>query len=109
MEGNIITFVILFGVGSVFLGLGIYASKKEKPMHFYSGIEVKASEIRDVKAYNKENGIMWIMYSLWYYCAAIVGFFNSVLALILMISSCTIGLWILVVHYKRIEKKYRVK
>ena len=109
MEGSIITFVILFGVGSVFLGIGIYAAKREMPMNFYSGIEVKASEITDVKAYNKENGIMWTLYSFWYYLAAIIGFFNSMVAFILMFSSCTIGLWLLVVHYKRIEKKYRVK
>ena len=109
MGGNIITFVILFGVGSVFLGIGIYASKREKPMNFYSGIEVKVSEITDVKAYNKANSIMWMLYSLWYYLAAIIGFFHSMVAFILMFSSCTIGLWLLVVHYKRIEKKYRVK
>ena len=44
MAESIITFVIIFCCGSVFYGIGMYASKIEKPMGFWSRIEVKAAE-----------------------------------------------------------------
>ena len=109
MAESIITFVIIFCCGSVFYGIGMYASKIEKPMGFWSGIEVKASEITDIKQYNKENSIMWKVYGLWYYLAAFMGFFYPIFAFILMILSCTLGLVLLIMNYRRIEKKYKRK
>ena len=71
--------------------------------------EVKASEITDIKQYNKENSIMWKVYALWYYLAAFMGFYYPIFAFILMIFSCTLGLVLLIMNYKRIEKKYKRK
>ena len=56
MAGAIIWSIIVFGCAFLFLGIGIYASKREKPMWFYSGTTVDASKISDVKAYNRECG-----------------------------------------------------
>ena len=51
-------------VSLLFTGIGIYAWKRKKPMWFWSGSTVKESEISDIAAYNKANGIMWD----WLFC-----------------------------------------
>lgn len=61
---NIIWFVIMIPCSAIFTGIGIYAWKRKKPMWFWSGSSVKESEIRDIKAYNRANGIMWMIYSI---------------------------------------------
>ncbi len=109
MAGKIIMWAVSFGCAITFFCLGIYAKKLNKPMWFWSGVEVDASQITDVKKYNRENGIMWQLYSLWYFAAGVAEIWNSLLSLIFIILSCTIGLVILVFSYNRIYKKYSVQ
>ena len=109
MAGIIIWSITVFGCAFLFLGIGIYAYKRKKPMWFWSGTTVDESEITDVKAYNKENAIMWIVYSLWYFASGILYFFAPSISVALLILSCTLGVVILIVAYNRIEKKYKVK
>ena len=109
MAGLIIWCITIFGCAILFFGIGIYAAKREKPMHFWAGTTVDPSRISDVKAYNKENARMWKIYSLWYFASGIVYFFSEWIAIALLIASCTVGIVILVATYNKIEKKYKVK
>ena len=93
---------------AVFIGIGIFSIKKKTPMHFWSGTTVKSEEISDVRAYNKENGVMWITYGATYVLAAILALlFGSKMGAILVTLSCTLGLIILIVVYGHIYKKYK--
>ena len=107
MAGKIIMWIVSFGCGVLFFCIGTYAKRLEKPMWFWSGTEVKATEITDVKRYNRANGIMWQLYSLWYFAAGVAEIWNSMLSFILMMLSCTVGLVVLVVAYKKIYNKYK--
>lgn len=98
-----------FGCALLFLGIGIYAQRREKPMWFWAGTTVDESKITDVRAYNKANAIMWATYSLWYFASGAIYFWNEVISIVLLILSCTVGIGILVATYTRIEKKYKVK
>ncbi len=109
MAGIIIWCITIFGCAILFFGLGVYAEKREKPMHFWAGTTVDASKITDVKAYNKENAKMWKIYSLWYFASGIVYFFKEWVAIALLVASCTLGMVILVATYNKIEKKYKIK
>lgn len=106
MAGKIICCLVCFGCGLVFYVLGIYASKTEKPMHFYSGTEIDTNTITDIKKYNQENALMWKVYSLCYFVSAIVGIWNTLLCVILLIFSCSVGIVFLVIQYHRILRKY---
>ena len=64
MGALIIWLVIMVPVSALLTGLGIFAWKRQKPMWFWSGQTVEEDEIADVKAYNRANGMMWIMFSL---------------------------------------------
>lgn len=101
MAGLIIWCITIFGCAILFFGIGIYAAKREKPMHFWAGTTVDPSRISDVKAYNKENARMWKIYSLWYFASGIVYFFSEWIAIALLIASCTVGIVILVATYNK--------
>ena len=108
MAGAIIWYLTSFGCGFLFLSIGIYAQNLEKPMWFWSGSEVRPSEITDVERYNKENATMWKRYSLWFFGAGASYVWSEVAGLILMVASFVIGVPILAVSYQKIYKKYRI-
>ncbi|MBQ8655282.1 MAG: hypothetical protein IJ507_10145 [Clostridia bacterium] len=108
MAGKLIMWAVSFGCGILFFAIGVYARNREKPMWFWSGSEVCASQISDVKQYNRENGVMWKLYSLWYFAAGTAAIWNAVLALVFLVSGCTAGMVLLVASYHRIFNKYRV-
>ena len=81
MAGNIIWYITMFGCAALFVGIGIYAKKLEKPMWFWSGSTVDPATITDVKAYNLENSRMWICYSVWYWIAGFAWIWNAAAAL----------------------------
>ena len=109
MVGKIICWVISLGCAILFYSIGAYAEKQEKPMWFWSGTKVDPSQIADVKQYNKENGVMWKRYALWYVAAAIAEIWSELAFGAILVLSCTVGLAMLVRSYTRIFNKYRVK
>ena len=106
---NIIWLVIMIPCSLLFTGIGLYAIKREKPMWFWSGSTVSETEITDVKAYNRENGIMWICYSLVMWASTIMGVLNMAVAGLVLLIGSLAGLPILAVTYNRIYKKYKKK
>lgn len=109
MAGEIIMCIISLICAFMFFGIGVYARKTDKPMGFWSGSEINASEITDIPKYNKENAIMWQVYSLFYFGSALAAIFAPIASAILLTLGCTIGLWPLTVAYNKIYKKYSVK
>lgn len=109
MPESIIWYITLFATATVFFLIGVYAQKREKPMWFWAGSEIEVSQVIDVKQYNKENGTMWKLYSLWFWAAGLAEIWSSVAALVVLILSCTVGLPLLIDTYKRISKKYIVQ
>lgn len=106
MAGKIIMWVVTFGCWALFFSIGAYAKKLQTPMGFWAGSEVDASQLSDVKQYNRENGIMWQLYALWYLAAGLAEIWNSILALVILILGGTAGLALLICAYKKIYRKY---
>ena len=104
---NIIWLIIMIPVSLLFTGIGIYAWKRKKPMWFWSGSTVKESEISDIAAYNKANGIMWIGFSVMMWVSTVLGAINSKIGGIILITGCIIGVPILPIVYGKIYRKYR--
>lgn len=107
MAGDIIWYFTIFGCAALFVGIGAYAWKLEKPMWFWSGSVVDPDSITDVKSYNRENARMWILYSLWYWAAGIAWIWSHGAALIALTLGCSLGIVILIATYLKIEKKYK--
>lgn len=100
-------YVINIGCALLFMGIGVFAFRLEKPMWFWAGSTVDPDTITDVKAYNKANGWMWMGYSLWYWLSALVHPFYPPAAIALLVLGSTLGIGLLLWIYHRIEKKYK--
>ena len=107
MAADYIWYLTVFGCAVLFLGLGVYAKRLEKPMWFWSGSKVDPDSITDVKAHNRENAIMWAVYSLWFWMSGIAWIWSELIAIILLLLGSTLGIGILVATYLKIEKKYK--
>ena len=77
-------------------------------MWFWSGVEVDATQITDVAAYNKENAIMWKRYSLWYIASGVAQIWSSMAFAVILVLGNTLGLVLLILGYQKILKKYKV-
>ena len=108
MEGKIIMCVISLMCAALFFSIGSYAKKSHKPMGFWSGSKVDASRISDIKKYNNANGIMWQLYSLFYFGSAFSAFLSPIISAILLIMDCTLGFVFLIVGYNKICGKYMI-
>ena len=73
---RIIWCIIMVPISLLMTGIGVNAIKREKPMWFWSGTTVKEEEISDVKAYNRANGIMWLVFSCVFWISTVLGFFK---------------------------------
>ncbi|MDD5953467.1 MAG: hypothetical protein PUC32_07475 [Oscillospiraceae bacterium] len=104
---DIVWFIIMVPCSAVFTIIGIYAWNRKKPMWFWAGSTVEESEIADVSAYNRANGLMWLVFSLPLWLSTFIELWNEIVALFLIAADCVIGLPVLMIVYKRIYTKYK--
>lgn len=106
---KVIWLTTMIPTSMVFTGIGIFAWKRKKPMWFCSGTTVEESEIADIPAYNRANGIMWICYSAVFWGSTVLGIFQMDTAVIILTVGCLAGIPVLIIAYRRIYEKYRSK
>ena len=107
--GKIMWMLIMIPLSALFTGIGIFAWLRKEPMWFWAGSTVKESEIRDVRAYNRANGIMWLVYSVVFWASTILGMFHVGAAGIVLTIGCPAGIFALIIAYLRIYDYYKVK
>lgn len=113
--GMLITTVCSFLCAAIFYGIGIWAAKRNDPMHFYSGTTLDPNSISDVTAYNLENAKMWKTFSIQFWLSGLCGALSfldnrlSTVSIALLIAGCSVGIVWLVRKYHRILKKYLIR
>lgn len=105
--GNTIFLIIMIPLSLFFTVLGIYAWKRKKPMWFWSGSTVRQYEIKDIPAYNKANGYMWLGFAAMLWVSTILGFLNMKAGGVCLIIGCIVGIPALPIIYGKIYKKYK--
>jgi uncharacterized membrane-anchored protein len=90
-----------------FGAIAIWAFKRKDPMHFWSGSTVKPEEITNIPAYNRANGLMWLIYTVCMVVTGILSLFNILIGVILLVIICVPGTIALIIAYNLISKKYR--
>ena len=107
-------FVIMGCVALIMIGIGISQLKSRKPVGFYTGVKPpEEKELRDVEAWNKKHGVMWILYG-----SSIVGCGfvhmmtgisggNDILTLLVEIGVMIGGIFVMMWYHVRLEKTYR--
>ena len=105
--GWIVWLIIMAPVSLLFTGIGIFAWRRTKPMWFWSGTTVGEEEIRDIPAYNRANGIMWLVFSLLFWGSTVLGALNMKWGGLVLILGCAVGVPLLPLVYGRIYRKYK--
>ncbi|MBQ1409871.1 MAG: hypothetical protein IIY94_01140 [Oscillospiraceae bacterium] len=106
-ERLIIWLIIMVPVDLLFTGIGIYAWKRKKPMWFWAGSTVEESEITDIPAYNRANGIMWLGFSVIFWGSTVLGCLHMKIGGIALIAGCFLGVPLLPIIYGRIYQKFK--
>ena len=109
MAEIIIWCAVNLGCAVLFYSIGVYAKRLKKPMWFWSGTEVDPAELTDVAQYNKANALMWKLYSMWFFLAALLRFWGFWAAMTVFILGFAVGTPLLVFTYCKIYKKYKAK
>ena len=110
--GVIMLVGVCFGCGAMIYGIGLWAERSKKPFGFWTFREVKSETISDIASYNRENGKLWKLYSVPFFLAGFCGIggiwsrWLNVIAIILLVLACTLGIGWLIWNYKRIFRKY---
>ncbi len=105
--GNIATCLTLLPCAALFSGIGLFALRRSEPMWFWAGSTVRADEIADVRAYNRANGRMWLVWSLVWWLDALIALRSTAACLVLMMLACIVGIPALVLRYNAIYRKYK--
>ena len=110
--GIVIWAVCLFGCAVTFFGIGIWAERSKKPVHFWAGTKVDPQKVRDVQGYNHANAVLWKWYSVPYFFSGILGCLTWIsdtymkAGAVILGLACVPGMFILIWRYLRIEKEY---
>ncbi len=109
MEGTAIAFMIWETIGALIVLGGIYTmhSKRTRPFGFWANAEV--FDVKDVKAYNKALGKLWIVFGMIF---ALLGMpflagQNSGYVVATILGTMVLAIFTMVVYVTKIESKYR--
>ncbi len=105
--GVVVIEIILIPCAVLFTGIGIYAWRRKEPMWFWSGTTVSKEEIKDIPAYNRANGIMWIVFSLVLWISAAAAGYGMKEAGYILLVGCGLAVPLLPLAYHHIYEKYR--
>ena len=113
--GVIIMALCGFGCGALFFGMGVWAAKSKKPMHFWSGSTVDPKTITNVPAYNRANARMWKKFSVPFWMCGVLAIASvwaewctAAYTILIFAGSIGGGIW-LVLRYQKISKTYAVR
>ena len=107
MTGNIIWAICLCAMGAIFYAISAYADKKKTPMWFVTGGYISPDIISNVKEFNRENATMWRNYSVFYFAAGLIYFFDKTFAIVVLLLACTAGIGWLFWKHGKIMAKYK--
>lgn len=109
---SIVMAIIGFFLGATLTILGVYALLVKHPVTFLGGKKIDPSKVSDVRKYNLANAKMWLLFSIPFWLAGIVGLFNdygnvySYIYLLLLIVGSSFGLMRVLLTYQKIASKY---
>lgn len=104
---------VIFGICAlIMVGIGIYQIKSKKPVAFYTGEKAPdEKQLTDWKAWNREHGIMWILYGvcimLAWVCGLVMG--DNLLAMIPYLIGLLLPIPVMIWNHHRLERKYVIR
>ena len=108
MSYNIVFAIITWAISLIWLTMSVIAFSKKKPINFWAGDYMKPDEIVDVTAYNRANGVMWLVFGLMFVVAGVVEIvWHEYLGMLLLLLLCVPGFLVLMLCYQFIHLRYQ--
>lgn len=112
MAETIITGVILGIVALIMFVIGVSQFNSKKPVGFYSGEKAPdINQLKDMKAWNRKHGLMWIVYGccivVAWVCGLIIG--DSIIVLIPFTIGLVVPVIFMICYHKKLIKKYYIR
>ena len=104
--------ICCFGTGVLCCSIAAMGKDSPKPMNFWAGETVDPGTVSDIVGYNMECAQLWNHYSMPYFLAGVLSCLNWLHEGFLMAAACilflagTVGIWLLIRQYRKIERKY---
>ena len=115
MAGSIIYLTVLCLTAAVMIGIGVSQYKSRKPVGFYTGVKPpEEKSLRDVEAWNRKHGIMWIVYGGVIIGCGLVSLIAGVIgcdSVFLTMAECAVmvgGVFVMMWYHVRLERLYRI-
>ena len=99
--------VCMLVCAAIFVIRSVHAWWSSEPARLVTSMEVKPEEIRDVPAYNRDNGILWLCFSGIYLASAVIGLFSVKAAAWFTLIGVLLGGVALVFAYLHIFTRYK--
>lgn len=111
METSIISGIILGFCAMIMIIIGITQCRSAEPVGFYTGKTPPAKEeIRDVSAWNRKHGIMWILYGVCFVIIWILGLFiRDLWFLPVFFAGTVLPVFVMIAVHRRLVRDYTVK
>lgn len=107
MAGYVIYLVIVCLTALILVGIGVSQVKSKEPVGFYSGVKPpKEEQLRDIEAWNKKHGTMWILYGTSMIIAGFAGIVNMTCSTIAELVIAFGGPVIMIWYHSKLEKSY---
>ena len=106
MAGRIIGCFCCLLCAFPFFMMDYLGKMRRDPLSFWSGDDSLKDKVRDVQSYNREMGILYRRYGLCYAAAAVCFLVIPVLGVGILLTSCTVGIYLVYRRYKSILEKY---
>lgn len=107
--GNGLNFLIYGIIAAALIIIGIFQSRSKEPVGFFgNSAPPSPKELTNVSAYNKEHGIMWILYGIAVGIAGFIGTLidNKWVITILIFAVICAGVGIMNLRHAKIREKY---
>lgn len=107
MAGYAIYLVIVCVAALTLIGIGVLQVRSKEPVGFYSGVKPpEKDQLRDVEAWNKKHGTMWILYGTSMMIAGFAGIASMTCSTIAELAVAFGGPVIMVWYHSKLEKSY---
>lgn len=108
---EIILTLVIYGIVSlIMVGIGISQLRSTKPVGFYSGEKApREDEIKDVKAWNKKHGMMWLIYGIIIMISWLIGSVigDSIFCVIPLCGGILLPVIIMIWYHNKLTRLYR--
>lgn len=90
----------------LFVCVSVRDVRRTTPAQFWPWLKVRAEDLTDMRAYNRENCSMWMSCAFCFFANGLIGLFSRQLSMAFYTFFLFPGFWLLSRRYNRVLRRY---